>query len=105
VFNDASSFLLQEPQMELNDAIGQALKNARLRKGFTQEDFGTISSRTYISSLERGIKAVTVNKLTLIAEMMGVHPLSILAEGFVLQSGDSLDDVLARIKAELADAA
>lgn len=40
--------------MELNDAIGQALRNARVRKGLTQEDFGSISSRTYISSLERG---------------------------------------------------
>jgi len=90
--------------MELNDAIGRALRNARLRKGFTQEDFGSISSRTYISSLERGMKAVTVNKLTTIAEMIGVHPLSILAEGFLLQSGGDLEELLARIKADLSDA-
>jgi len=102
VFNDASSFLLQESQMELNDAVGQALRNARLRKGFTQEDFGGISSRTYISSLERGMKAVTVSKLTSIADIMGVHPLSILAEGFLLQSGGSLDALLARVKAEIS---
>ncbi|WP_346830785.1 helix-turn-helix transcriptional regulator [Pseudomonas abietaniphila] len=88
--------------MELNDAVGQALRNARLRTGYTQEDFGNISSRTYISSLERGTKAVTVNKLTAIADMMGVHPLSILAEGFVLQSGHDLDELLARVKAELS---
>jgi len=103
VFNDASSFLLQESQMELNDAVGQALRNARLRNGFTQEDFGSISSRTYISSLERGMKAVTVNKLTLIADMMGVHPLSILAEGFLLQSGGSLDELFARVRAEISE--
>lgn len=89
--------------MELNDAVGQALRNARLRKGFTQEDFGSISSRTYISSLERGMKAVTVNKLTSIAEMIGVHPLSILAEGFLLQSGGNLDELLARIRGEILD--
>lgn len=89
--------------MELNDAVGLALRNARLRKGFTQEDFGSISSRTYISSLERGMKSVTVNKLTTIAEVMGVHPLSILAEGFALQSGGSLDALLARVKDELSD--
>lgn len=89
--------------MELNDALGQALRNARLRKGFTQEDFGGISSRTYISSLERGMKAVTVNKLATIAEIMDVHPLSILAEGFALQSGTSLDALLARVKKELSD--
>ncbi|QHB28156.1 Transcriptional regulator, contains XRE-family HTH domain [Pseudomonas sp. URIL14HWK12:I8] len=88
--------------MELNDAVGQALRNARLRKGFTQEDFGGISSRTYISSLERGMKAVTVSKLTSIADIMGVHPLSILAEGFLLQSGGSLDALLARVKAEIS---
>ncbi|MDZ5741032.1 MULTISPECIES: helix-turn-helix domain-containing protein [Pseudomonas] len=89
--------------MELNDAVGQALRNARLRNGFTQEDFGSISSRTYISSLERGMKAVTVNKLTLIADMMGVHPLSILAEGFLLQSGGSLDELFARVRAEISE--
>lgn len=89
--------------MELNDAVGQALRNARLRNGFTQEDFGSISSRTYISSLERGMKAVTVNKLTSIAEMMGVHPLSILAEGFLLQSGGSLDELFARVRAEISE--
>jgi len=90
--------------MELNKALGQALKNARLRRGFTQEDFGAISSRTYISSLERGIKAVTVSKLTDIAQAMDVHPLSILVEGYILQSGESLDVVLERIRAELAGA-
>ncbi len=89
--------------MELIDAVGQALRNARLRNGFTQEDFGSISSRTYISSLERGMKAVTVNKLTLIADMMGVHPLSILAEGFLLQSGGSLDELFARVRAEISE--
>lgn len=88
--------------MELNKALGQALKNARLRRGFTQEDFGAISSRTYISSLERGIKAVTVSKLTDIAQAMDVHPLSILVEGYILQSGESLDVVLERIRAEIA---
>lgn len=89
--------------MELNDAVGQALRNARLRNGFTQEDFGSISSRTYISSLERGMKAVTVNKLTSIADVMGVHPLSILAEGFLLQSGGTLDELFARVRAEISD--
>ncbi|EUB74828.1 helix-turn-helix domain protein [Pseudomonas sp. GM41(2012)] len=89
--------------MELNNALGQALKNARLRRGFTQEDFGAISSRTYISSLERGIRAVTVNKLTAIAQAMDVHPLSILIEGYILQSGESLDEILERIRAELAE--
>lgn len=88
--------------MELNIAIGRALRNARVRKGFTQEDFGATSSRTYISSLERGMKAVTVNKLTAIAEVMGVHPLSILAKGFLLQSGGDLDDLLTRIRQELS---
>lgn len=36
------------------------------------------------------MKAVTVNKLTSIADMMGVHPLSILAEGFCCNLGSVL---------------
>lgn len=86
--------------MELNQAIGQALKNARLRQGLTQEDFGTVSSRTYISSLERGQKAVTVNKLNAIAEVMGVHPLSILAEAYSLESKLTVDVILEQVRAD-----
>lgn len=64
--------------MELKLALGQALKQLRIRKGFTQEDFSDVSSRTYLSTLERGLKSPTIDKLDEIASAMDVHPTSIL---------------------------
>ena len=48
-------------------------------RGLTQEDFGLVSSRTYLSGLERGLKSPTLGKLEQIASVMQVHPLTLLA--------------------------
>jgi transcriptional regulator with XRE-family HTH domain len=88
--------------MEITEAFGAALKRIRLKKGLTQEDFGIVSSRTYISSLERGTKKVSFEKACELAEHMGVHPLSLFAECFLIQEkADSLDDLIQRIMKEI----
>lgn len=88
--------------MELKQAFGQALKQFRLAKGLTQEDFSSISSRTYLSTLERGLKCPTLDKLEGLASVMDVHPLSVLAATYHLKgdAGD-LEALLARIRAEV----
>ena len=90
--------------MELKEAFAEALRNMRLRKGLTQEDFGLVSSRTYISSLERGMKGVTLEKVTQLADRMEVHPLSVLVECFRVQSGDSLEELFETIRGQLTEA-
>lgn len=59
--------------------LSAALKAVRHARGLTQEDFGLVSSRTYISSLERGTKSPTLGKVEQIASAMGVHPFTLLA--------------------------
>ncbi len=44
--------------MELKQAFSLALKRLRTRRGLTQEDFSFVSSRTYLSTMERGLHAV-----------------------------------------------
>jgi transcriptional regulator with XRE-family HTH domain len=56
-----------------------ALRTLRKAKKLSQEDFGALSSRTYVSSLERGLKSPTLNKVDDLAQIMDVHPLTILA--------------------------
>jgi transcriptional regulator with XRE-family HTH domain len=58
--------------------IGNALKIARKSKSLSQEEFSDISSRTYISVVERGLKSPTLGKVDAIAERMGLHPLTLL---------------------------
>lgn len=58
--------------------FAQALRETRSSLGITQEDFGVVSSRTYVSSLERGIKVPTLSKVDELASVMGIHPLTLL---------------------------
>ncbi|MCK4742912.1 MAG: helix-turn-helix transcriptional regulator [Sulfuriflexus sp.] len=60
-------------------AFGKRLKEVRQSKGFTQEDFAMVSSRSYISELERGIKSPTIEKIEGLCKEMGVHPLTLLS--------------------------
>ncbi|WP_458375996.1 helix-turn-helix domain-containing protein [Pseudomonas pergaminensis] len=91
--------------MELKKAFGQALKQFRLARGLTQEDFSSISSRTYLSTLERGLKCPTLDKLEGLASVMEVHPLSVLAAAYHVK-GDAggLEALLARVRAEVDSA-
>jgi transcriptional regulator with XRE-family HTH domain len=68
----------------------------------TQEDFGIVSSRTYLSTLERGLRNVTLEKASELADRMGVHPLTLLLESFLLLDPDTdLDSLLERIRREI----
>lgn len=69
--------------------LSAALKAVRHARGFTQEDFGLVSSRTYISSLERGTKSPTLGKIEQIASVMGVHPLALLALAYAKDPGSA----------------
>lgn len=63
----------------ISNNLPQAIKAVREIRGLTQEDFGLVSSRTYLSGLERGLKSPTLGKLEQIASVMQVHPLTLLA--------------------------
>jgi transcriptional regulator with XRE-family HTH domain len=92
--------------MELKQAFGQALKQFRTAKGLTQEEFSSISSRTYLSTLERGLKCPTLDKLEGLASVMDVHPLSVLAAAYQIKGDEGgLDALLARIRTEVGSAA
>jgi len=88
--------------MELGKAFGVTLKRYRIRAGLTQEAFSTVSSRTYISTLERGLKNPTLDKVNEIASELSVHPLTMLTTFYLtLDDTLSVDDLIARIRSEL----
>ena len=86
--------LVWEPKMNLRQSLATAIRTARKNKGLTQEDFGVVSSRTYLSSLERGLKSPTVDKLEEIAEVLGMHPATILLLAYAVQAPSSERDSL-----------
>ena len=89
--------------MELKSAFGKILSWVRVRGGYTQEDFSIVSSRTYISTLERGIYSPTLEKLEDISSVLKIHPATLLVGSYAAKDGLSTDEILARVKRELEE--
>jgi transcriptional regulator with XRE-family HTH domain len=88
--------------MELGKSFGATLKRYRIRAGLSQEAFSVVSSRTYISTLERGLKNPTLDKVNEIASALSVHPLTLLTTCYLAFDNTlSIDDLMARIRSEL----
>lgn len=88
--------------MELKQAFGAALRQLRSKRKLSQEDFSDVSSRTYLSTLERGLKSPTIEKVDELASVLDVHPLTILVGCYLLQDNPlSLDELFSRIRTEL----
>ena len=74
--------------MDIKEAFAAALKQARKNKGLTQEDFSDVSSRTYVSTLERGLKAPTIDKVEDLTSVMGIHPLTLLTLTYMIERNE-----------------
>jgi len=80
--------------------LGWAIKTVRAARGLSQEAFSDVSSRTYLSTLERGLKSPTLNKLAELCEVMDVHPLTLLTLAYA-GDGDQTDRLLTQVREEL----
>lgn len=88
--------------MNIKVAFGMALKKARNAKNLTQEDFGIVSSRTYVSTIERGIKSITLDKLEEFSQVLNIHPLTLLTLAYLQDYPLKNEELLNLIKSELA---
>lgn len=85
----------------MKNSFPAALKTIRKARGLSQEAFSDVSSRTYMSSLERGLKSPTLSKVAELCEVMDVHPLTLLTLAY---GGDSkgMGEAIERVQRELA---
>ena len=61
-----------------------------------------LSSRTYVSTLERGLKSPTLNKTDELAQVMKVHPLTLLLLAYVdLESESDTERLIQTVRSEL----
>jgi transcriptional regulator with XRE-family HTH domain len=89
--------------MEIQKALGLAIKKIRLSKELTQEFFSDISSRTYMSVLENGKKNPSVEKIDSLANAIGVHPLTIITLSYLIANEElSLSDLQKQVSDELS---
>ena len=90
--------------MEIHQAFAKSLKAARKASWLTQEDFSIVSSRTYMSTLERGLKSPTLEKIQDLSEVMQLHPLTLLTLTYLAASKQGgLGSLLDRVKKEVAE--
>lgn len=83
--------------MDVQAAFAIALRRVRKSKNMTQEDFDQVSSRTYLSMLERGLKSPTLNKLEELAQAMQIHPLTLLLATYAEKNPDVTAEELIQI--------
>lgn len=87
--------------MASNNSFAAALKRVRKARGLSQEAFSDVSSRTYLSSLERDLKSPTLNKLNELCEVMQVHPLTLLALAYAGDGPGKADKLFEQVRNEL----
>ena len=89
--------------MAAKHSLATAIRTVRKARGLSQEAFSDVSSRTYLSSLERDQKSPTMHKLTELCAVMEVHPLTLLTLAFAGNSQHAADQLLAQIRQELKE--
>ncbi len=85
----------------LKPSLPNALRRIRKARGLSQEAFADVSSRTYLSSLERDLKSPTLNKLTELCEVMEVHPLTLLTLAYAGDGSREINQLLEQVLQEL----
>jgi transcriptional regulator with XRE-family HTH domain len=87
---------------QIQPKFSSALRAIRRARGLAQEEFDQVSGRTYVSALERGIKHPTLNKVSELASVLDVHPMTLLTLSFCHRTSiDEAQKLLARISVEL----
>ena len=87
--------------MSVRKGFASALRQIRNSKNLTQEDFSQVSSRTYLSSLERAMKSPTLDKVEELASVMEVHPATLLMLAYCHSEKSELDALFSQVSLEM----
>ena len=94
-------FLGETKLVAAKHSLATAIRTVRKARGLSQEAFSDVSSRTYMSSLERDLKSPTMHKLTELCKVMDVHPLTLLTLAYAGDDMDKVRRVLKQVEQEL----
>ena len=88
---------------EILVTIGHNLKNARISKGYTQEQMAeqlNVSCK-FLSMIERGVSGVSITNLTNICKVLDIEPNSVF--NGILNYTDSKDEYITNALSTLAN--
>lgn len=98
MFYQGSIVPFVDMQMERKSAFGAALREVRSRKEIAQEQLG--ASQSFISTVERGIRSPTIEKMEEFAERLGVNPATLIVLMQVGLDGEE-DAILKKVRDEI----
>ncbi len=96
------SFCGETKLVTAKHSLATAIRTVRKARGLSQEAFSDVSSRTYMSTLERDLKSPTIHKLIELCEVMEVHPLTLLTLAYTDGDERKVSHLLANVQQELA---
>ena len=69
-----------QPKTPLRDRFAANLRATRIGTGLSQEELASRAEldRTYVSSVERGRRNISIDNIGRLAEALGVHPAELL---------------------------
>lgn len=82
-----SGTALRQPSRKITQTLADNIRTYRKVRGISQEEFADLCQlhRTYIGSVERGERNVTLSTLEAIANAMEIHVTQLLTKG---EAGD-----------------
>jgi transcriptional regulator with XRE-family HTH domain len=87
--------------MSVKNAIAVVLKTMRKARGLSQKNLAEVSSRTYISKLERGQNSPTLEMLSTLSAPLGLSPLGLVALTLARETGQPIRSLISHVESEI----
>ncbi|GKE11233.1 hypothetical protein Tco_1414784 [Tanacetum coccineum] len=89
--------------MSIKTAVATVLKALRRARGLSQKDLAEVSSRTYVSKLERAQSSPTLEMMATLSTPLGVSPLTLVAITIGTETGQPIRSLMRRLEAEVTE--
>ncbi|WP_375233045.1 helix-turn-helix domain-containing protein [Pseudomonas sp. LS-2] len=73
----------------------------RKARGLSQKDLAEVSSRTYVSKLERGQSSPTLEMMATLSAPLGLSPLTLVAVTISAETGQPIRSLISRLEEEI----
>jgi len=87
--------------MSIKTAVATVLKAMRKARGLSQKDLAEVSSRTYVSKLERGQSSPTLEMMATLSTPLGLSPLTLVAVTISAETGQPIRSLISRLEEEI----
>lgn len=86
--------------MSVKDAIPAVLRALRKARGLSQKNLAEVSSRTYVSKLERGQSSPTLEMIVTLSAPLDLSPLGLVALTLATETGQSIKTLISHVERE-----